>query len=122
DIDAVYMPLPTGLHEEWVLKTLEAGKHILVEKSFAENIRSARAMVDLARGKKLLVLENFLFPHHLQHAWVNDLIARDELGDIHLLRCTFGFPPLPGNNFRCGQSLSTFSGFRSEDTWSELEV
>ncbi|MCD4716487.1 MAG: Gfo/Idh/MocA family oxidoreductase [Desulfobacterales bacterium] len=104
-IDAIYMPLPTGLHEEWVIKTLEAGKHILVEKSFAENIRSARAMVDLAREKKMLVLENFLFPHHLQHAWVNDLIARGELGDIHLLRCTFGFPPLPGNNFRYDRHL-----------------
>ena len=105
DIDAVYMPLPTGLHEEWVLKTLEAGKHILVEKSFAENIRSARAMVDLARGKKLLVLENFLFPHHLQHAWVNDLISRGDLGGIHLLRCTFGFPPLPRDNFRYDRKL-----------------
>lgn len=41
DIDAVYMPLPTGLHEEWVLKTLDARKHILIEKSLAENYTSA---------------------------------------------------------------------------------
>jgi len=104
-IDAVYMPLPTGLHEKWVIKTLEAGKHILVEKSFADNIRSARAMVDMAQEKKLLVLENFLFPHHFQHTWVKNLIAGGELGDIHLLRCTFGFPPLPRNNFRYDRHL-----------------
>jgi len=105
DIDAVYMPLPTGLHEEWVIKTLEAGKHILVEKSFAENVPSARAMVDLARKKNLLVLENIVFPYHLQQAWVNDLVARGELGNIHLLRSTFGFPPLSKNNFRYDRHL-----------------
>ena len=31
DIDVIYMPLPTGLHEEWSVKALEAGKHILIE-------------------------------------------------------------------------------------------
>ncbi len=105
DIDAVYMPLPTGLHDEWVAKTLEAGKHILVEKSFAENYASARSMVSLAQEKNLLVMENFLFPHHAQHAWVSDLIARGELGEIQLLRSTFGFPPLPRDNFRYNKAL-----------------
>ena len=32
DIDAVYVPLPTGLHLEWVKKAAAAGKHILMEK------------------------------------------------------------------------------------------
>jgi predicted dehydrogenase len=104
-IDAVYMPLPTGLHEEWVTRTLAAGKHILVEKSFAENYESAQAMLDLATAKRLLVLENFLFPHHSQHAWVKDLIARGEIGDIHLFRSTFGFPPLSRDNFRYNRRL-----------------
>ncbi len=105
DIDAVYMPLPTGLHHEWVLKTLDADKHILVEKSFAENYDSARTMVDRARMKKLLVMENFLFPHHSQHNRVKNLIARGEIGEIQLLRSTFGFPPLPRDNFRYARSL-----------------
>jgi dTDP-3,4-didehydro-2,6-dideoxy-alpha-D-glucose 3-reductase len=105
DIDAVYMPLPTGLHEEWVIKTLEAGKHILVEKSFAENYQSARRMLKLAKAKKLLVMENYLFPQHSQYAWVKDLIASGDLGHIHLFRSTFGFPPLPMNNFRYSREL-----------------
>ena len=105
DIDAVYMPLPTGLHEEWVVKTLEAGKHILVEKSFAENYESALKMVNLAKAKNLLIQENFLFPHHSQSTWVKDLVARGELGEILLLRSTFGFPPLSRDNFRYNKDL-----------------
>ena len=100
DIEAIYIPLPTGLHEEWVVKALEARKHLLVEKSFAENFASAKKMTDLACLKKCLVMENFLFPHHSQHNWVTEKIRKFELGQIHLFRSTFGFPPLPSNNFR----------------------
>jgi len=105
DIDAVYMPLPTGLHYKWVIRTLEAGKHILVEKSFAENYETCQTMVKMAREKNLLILENFLFPHHSQHDWVNDYISRGEIGEIQLFRSTFGFPPLPKDNFRYCREL-----------------
>ena len=105
DIEAIYMPLPTGLHDEWVLKAIEAGKHILVEKSLASGYESAARLIGLAREKKILVMENFLFTRHSQFAWVKRLIASGELGDIHLLRSTFGFPPLHRDNFRYDKSL-----------------
>ena len=37
EIDAVYIPLPTTMHIEWVVKAAEAGKHILVEKPVGTN-------------------------------------------------------------------------------------
>jgi dTDP-3,4-didehydro-2,6-dideoxy-alpha-D-glucose 3-reductase len=100
DIDVIYMPLPTGLHEEWVIKGLKAGKHILIEKSLAMNYDSANRMVDLARQKGLLIMENFMFLYHRQHQFVKNLINKGEIGELRCFRSSFGFPPLDEGNFR----------------------
>tara|TARA_B100000809_G_C15122322_1_gene524796 strand:- start:1900 stop:2859 length:960 start_codon:yes stop_codon:yes gene_type:complete len=105
DIDVIYMPLPTGLHEEWVMKALKAGKHILIEKSLAMDYASAKRMVDMARKKGLLIMENFMFLYHKQHQFVKDLIDKGEIGEIRCFRSSFGFPPLAGDNFRYNLAL-----------------
>ncbi len=105
DIDVVYMPLPTGLHEEWVAKALEAGKHIHVEKSLAMNYQSAIKMVSLAKEKGLLIMENFMFLYHHQHDFVKGLIKQGEIGELRCFRSSFGFPPLDQNNFRYNKEL-----------------
>lgn len=105
DIDVIYMPLPTGLHEEWVLKALEADKHILIEKSLAMNYSSAEKMVRKAKEKGLLIMENFMFLYHSQHQIVKQLIAEGKIGKIRCFRSSFGFPPLPSDNFRYNKKL-----------------
>ena len=67
DIDAVYIPLPIGLHQEWVISCLENGKHVLCEKSLAPDYRTVKAMVDTARRRSLVLIENFMFAFHSQH-------------------------------------------------------
>jgi NDP-hexose-3-ketoreductase len=105
DVDVIYMPLPTGLHEEWVLKGLEAGKHILVEKSLAMNYDSAQRMVEFAQKKGLLIMENFMFLYHGQHEFVKNLISKGEIGELRCFRSSFGFPPLAEDNFRYDKEL-----------------
>ena len=39
DVDAVYLPLPPGLHYRWAKEALRAGKHILVEKPFTTSLK-----------------------------------------------------------------------------------
>ena len=97
DIDAVYVPLPTGLHYEWVMKALEAGKHVLVEKSAATTLHESTAMVVKAREKGLALVENFQFLHHAQHRYVKDLLAQHEIGELRCFRSAFGFPPFDFN-------------------------
>jgi len=100
DIDAIYMPLPTGIHKEWVLKALEAGKHVLVEKSLAMNHEEAKAMVAKAEEKQLVLMENFMFWYHSQHQTIQKMVADGEIGEVRQFRAQFGFPPLPRDNFR----------------------
>jgi len=99
------MPIPTGLHPKWVAKVIESGKHLLVEKSFASTLDVARQLVQLARRHNRLVVENFLFPHHTQYSYIRETLERGDLGDIHLLRSSFSFPPLNPGNFRYDASL-----------------
>jgi predicted dehydrogenase len=105
DLDVIYMPLPTGLHEEWCTKVLEEGKHLLVEKSFAMDLASAERMLAVAKKNNCLIFENFQFQTHSQWAKIKEYMNSGKLGEVHLVRSTFGFPPLPKDNFRWNKEL-----------------
>ena len=104
DIDAVYMPLPTGLHAEWTAKALHAGRHVLVEKSPAATLPEAEALVALARQQRRVLMEDYRFEYHAQQAAVRQL-AHEHLGELRLFRATFCFPPLDPGNFRYDPKL-----------------
>jgi predicted dehydrogenase len=44
ETDAIYIPLPNGLHFEWALKSLQAGKHVLLEKPSTSNAQEAMSL------------------------------------------------------------------------------
>lgn len=92
DIDAVYIPLPIGMHEQWATAALEAGKHVLVEKAATATEQAARRLVGLANARGLLLMENFTFLQHTQHAQVQRLVAEGAIGRPRLFTGEFGFP------------------------------
>ena len=47
EIDAIYVPLPIGLHEKWVIKAAENGKHVICEKSISDNFNSVKKIVEV---------------------------------------------------------------------------
>ncbi len=105
DIDALYIPLPTGLHKEYVNKALKAGKHVYVEKAVAMNHNDALEMVGNARANDAAMMEGFMFQYHSQHDVVRNLLAKDTIGDVRHFSATFCFPPLPEGNFRYSPTI-----------------
>src|SRR5205823_7208453 len=63
DIDAVYIPLPTGVRKEWVLRAARAGKHVLCEKPCAVNSADLRVMLDACRAAGVQFMDGVMFMH-----------------------------------------------------------
>ena len=93
DLDAIYIPLPNGLHYEWIKKALNKNVHVLVEKSLACNFVEVQELNLIAKNNGLVLMENFQFKFHKQLKFIQDEIERGKLGEIKLLRSSFGFPP-----------------------------
>ena len=104
-IDAVYLPLPPGLHYQWAKVALNAGKHILVEKPCTTALASTKDLLQEAQNKNLAVHENYMFAFHDQLKAVNDIVDSGEIGDVRLYRISFGFPMRAQNDFRYNKAL-----------------
>ena len=107
DVDLVYCPLPTGLHAEWVAKCLQAGKHVLCEKSLASTYEEVSDIVALARARHLFLMESFQFRFHPQNLYVKSLLENNAVGEIRGLDIKFGFPPFADGtkNIRYSKAL-----------------
>lgn len=95
DVDLIYCPLPTGLHYEWVKRSLEAGKHVLCEKSLACTYDEVEKLVETARRNHRFLMESFQFRFHAQNLYVKELLARKSIGGLRQLVVRFGIPPFP---------------------------
>jgi NDP-hexose-3-ketoreductase len=98
DVDAVYVPLPAMLHAEWIDRSLEAGKHVLAEKPLTGDYDTTVRLLDKARSAGRVLMENFMFLQHTQHATVKDLLGT--LGEVRYFSSAFTFPPRPADDIR----------------------
>jgi D-xylose 1-dehydrogenase (NADP+, D-xylono-1,5-lactone-forming) len=92
DIEAVYIPLPNGLHIPWTLRALEAGKHVLCEKPFSRRVEPVERAFDLAESLGLVLSEGFMYRHHPQTAKLIELVAQKAIGQLRVVRAAFSFP------------------------------
>lgn len=100
DVDAVYVPLPAVLHAEWIERALLAGKHVLAEKPLTTDATRTRDLYELARGRRLVLFENFMFLQHSQHAAVARMLADGAIGELRGFAATFTIPPKPPGDIR----------------------
>ena len=89
DIDAVYNPLPNGLHGHWTRAALQAGKHVLCEKPFAANADEAEQVAAVARETGHVVMEAFHYRYHALTARMLDVLASGRLGRVKRIDAWF---------------------------------
>jgi predicted dehydrogenase len=98
DIDAVYNPLPNGLHCEWTLRALEAGKHVLCEKPLASNAAEAEQMAAASERHGRVLMEAFHWRYHPLAARMLAIVADGTLGRVERIETNMCVPlMLPGN-------------------------
>ncbi len=63
DVDAVYIPLPTAMRCEWVIRAAEAKKHVLCEKPIAVSESQAKEMIDACASNGVQFMDGVMFMH-----------------------------------------------------------
>jgi len=95
EVDVIYIASPHGLHHEHVLLCLRHNKPMLCEKAFAINSRQAKEMIDLAREKKVFLMEALWTKFMPHYQMLMQLIQEDKLGAVQNVLINFGFAPTP---------------------------
>ena len=109
DVDAIYIPLPTGIRKEWVIRAAEAGKHVLCEKPVANHARDAKEMIDACAAAGVQFMDGVMFQHS---ARLPALCARlddpEVLGQLRRINTHFSFcgdPSFRQSNIRANHEL-----------------
>lgn len=106
DVDAIYIPLPNGLHGRWTMAALEAGKHVLCEKPFTANAQEADAVRQVARRTGLVCMEAFHYRYHALTRRLLEIVASGELGEIRRIETCVCIPLLSLGNIRWDLGLA----------------
>ena len=104
-VEAVYVPLPPGLHAKWAREALKCGKHVLLEKPFTTCLDDTEELIAAAGAKGLALHEDFAFLFHRQIRTIDELIAQGAIGEVRLIRAAFGFPYRGEGDFRYHRSM-----------------
>lgn len=92
DIDAVYIPLPTALRHQWVIRAAQAGKHIIGEKPAALDAGQVAEMLDVCRQHNVQYMDGVMFMHSQRLPLVRQLLEADgPVGKLRRLTAHFSF-------------------------------
>ncbi|MEJ6560995.1 MAG: Gfo/Idh/MocA family oxidoreductase [Akkermansiaceae bacterium] len=92
EIDAVYIPLPTGIRKEWVIRAAEAGKHVLCEKPCAVSLADLEEMTAACEANGVQFMDGVMFMHNARLAKILEVLEKGEdLGKVRRLDSSFSF-------------------------------
>ena len=92
NVDAVYIPLPTGLRKEWVVRAAEAGKHVVCEKPCAVSAGDLEEMISACRKNRVQFMDGVMFMHNRRLAQVRETLDDgNSVGKVKRISSNFSF-------------------------------
>ena len=92
DVDAVYIPLPTGLRKEWVLRTAKAGKHVMCEKPCAVTLADLQEMTAACKKSGVQFMDGVMFMHSARLERMRELLDDGKtVGKMRRINTAFNF-------------------------------
>ncbi|MFN9718912.1 MAG: Gfo/Idh/MocA family protein [Planctomycetota bacterium] len=125
DVDAVYVPLPTGLRTEWVVKAAQAGKHVMVEKPCGVTAADVRKMIDACASSNVQFMDGVMFMHNSRMAAMRSILNDGtSVGEIRRIASHFSFcadDSWVQNNIRASSHLEP-AGCLGDLGWYTIRV
>jgi predicted dehydrogenase len=91
EIDCVYIVLPVGLHAEYTIRALKAGKHVLCEKPMANTSAECEAMIKAAKEANRQLGVAYRIHYEPTNRRAKQLIESGEIGDMRYVSADHGF-------------------------------
>lgn len=92
DVDGVYIPLPTGVRKEWVLRAAQAGKHLVCEKPCAVSVGDLVEMLQACRRHRVQFMDGVMFMHSRRLELIRNVLNDGHtIGRIRRINSTFSF-------------------------------
>jgi predicted dehydrogenase len=91
-IDALYIPLPTGMRKEWVIKAAQAKKHVLCEKPCACNAKDLAEMIQACQHNNVQFMDGVMFMHSERLNALREILNDGEsVGELRRIVSQFSF-------------------------------
>lgn len=107
DVDAVIISTPNVTHYQLCMQALNAGKHVLIEKPMAADLRQADAMIALAKKQRLALQVNQTLRFTPEYVKIKELIASGKIGKPLHIRCLRASSATPDKGWSPGASWFT---------------
>jgi predicted dehydrogenase len=92
NVDAVYIPLPTGLRKEWVLRAAAAGKHVLCEKPCGLSLADVQEMTAACKKYSVQFMDGVMFMHNPRLPRLREILDDGKsVGRIKRIMSVFSF-------------------------------
>ncbi|GAB3342045.1 Gfo/Idh/MocA family oxidoreductase [Larkinella ripae] len=89
DLDLIIVSSPNDTHFSYAKAALEAGKHVLIEKPFANTAQQARELLDLAQQKGLVAIPYQNRRYDADFRTIQEILREKQLGDVVEYECRY---------------------------------